>query len=160
MMIVLTALSLPFMTREPISLPPIVSVELIQITDKTNIPFAPKARKIIDKVKKDAVKKKFADRKDKDIDNDGDTDSSDEYLHKKRQAISKKMDEGELPPALKKAIDKKKGKDDEEEVEEGKDKIKYRGNLKDLTAMKEDFMIIIEKYGLDQVKTIINSIEK
>ena len=53
MMIVLTALSLPFMTREPISLPPIVSVELIQITDKTNIPFAPKARKIIDKVKKD-----------------------------------------------------------------------------------------------------------
>ena len=70
------------------------------------------------------------------------------------------MDEGELPPALKKAIDKKKGKDDEEEVEEGKDKIKYRGNLKDLKAMKEDFMIIIEKYGLDQVKTIINSIEK
>ena len=50
MMIVLTALSLPFMTREPISLPPIVSVELIQITDKTNIPFAPKARKILDKV--------------------------------------------------------------------------------------------------------------
>ena len=53
MMIVLTALSLPFMTREPISLPPIVSVELIQITDKTNIPFAPKARKIIDKVKEE-----------------------------------------------------------------------------------------------------------
>ena len=53
MMIILTALSLPFMTREPISLPPIVSVELIQITDKTNIPFAPKARKILDKVKKE-----------------------------------------------------------------------------------------------------------
>tara|TARA_A100001011_G_C14249747_1_gene817296 strand:+ start:388 stop:1197 length:810 start_codon:yes stop_codon:yes gene_type:complete len=53
MMIIVTALSLPFMTREPISLPPIVSVELIQISDKTQIPFAPKARKIIDKVKKD-----------------------------------------------------------------------------------------------------------
>tara|TARA_B100000965_G_C19504478_1_gene718989 strand:+ start:74 stop:883 length:810 start_codon:yes stop_codon:yes gene_type:complete len=53
MMIILTALSLPFMTRDPISLPPIVSVELIQISDKTQIPFAPKARKIIDKVKKD-----------------------------------------------------------------------------------------------------------
>ena len=52
-MVVLTALSLPFMTREPITLPPIVSVELIQISDKTNIPFAPKARKIIDKVKKE-----------------------------------------------------------------------------------------------------------
>ncbi len=52
-MIVLTALSLPFMTREPVSLPPIVSVELIQISDKTNIPFAPKARKIIEKVKEE-----------------------------------------------------------------------------------------------------------
>ena len=31
----------------------------------------------------------FEDREDKDIDNDGDTDDSDEYLHKKRQAISK-----------------------------------------------------------------------
>ena len=30
---------------------------------------------------------------DKDIDNDGDTDDSDEYLHKKRQAISKAMKE-------------------------------------------------------------------
>ena len=31
----------------------------------------------------------FEDREDKDIDNDGDVDDSDEYLHKKRQAISK-----------------------------------------------------------------------
>ncbi len=47
----ITAMSLPFLTKEPIDLPPIISVELIQITDKTNIPFAPKARKIIEKVK-------------------------------------------------------------------------------------------------------------
>ena len=50
-MILLTVLSLPFMLREPVDLPPIVSVELIQITEKTNIPFAPKAKKIIEKVK-------------------------------------------------------------------------------------------------------------
>ena len=31
----------------------------------------------------------FEDRDDKDIDNDGDVDSSDKYLHKKRQAITK-----------------------------------------------------------------------
>ena len=48
-MIILTAISLPFMKRSPIDLPPIVSVELIQISDKTNIPYAPKVRKIIDK---------------------------------------------------------------------------------------------------------------
>jgi len=49
----------------------------------------------LDAVQPKAVKKKFKDRKDKDIDNDGDTDSSDEFLHKKRKAISKAMkDEG------------------------------------------------------------------
>ena len=50
--IFLTAMSLPFLTKKPIDLPPIVSIELIQITDKTNIPFAPKAKKIIEEVKK------------------------------------------------------------------------------------------------------------
>ena len=45
----------------------------------------------MDPVNKDAVKKKFDDRKDKDIDNDGDTDSSDKFLHKRRKAISKAM---------------------------------------------------------------------
>ena len=51
-LVLLTILSLPFMLREPIDLTPIVSVELIQITDKTNIPYAPKARKIIEENKK------------------------------------------------------------------------------------------------------------
>ena len=51
-LIFLTAMSLPFLTKKPIDLPPIVSIELIQITDKTNIPFAPKAKKIIEEVKK------------------------------------------------------------------------------------------------------------
>ena len=44
------------MMREPIDLPPIVSVELIEIKDKTYIPFAPKARKIIEKVKEEKKK--------------------------------------------------------------------------------------------------------
>ena len=56
-MIFLTILSLPFMLREPIDLPPIVSVELIQISDKTNIPYAPKARKIIEETKKKEEKR-------------------------------------------------------------------------------------------------------
>ncbi len=51
LLIIITALSLPFLAKKPIDLPPIVSIELIQITDQTNIPFAPKAKKIIEKVK-------------------------------------------------------------------------------------------------------------
>ena len=51
----------------------------------------------MDKVDPKAVKKKFADRKDKDIDNDGDVDSSDKYLHKRRKAISKAGDKEDEP---------------------------------------------------------------
>ena len=51
LLIIITAMSLPFLAKKPIDLPPIVSVELIQIMEKTNIPFAPKAKKIIEKVK-------------------------------------------------------------------------------------------------------------
>ena len=47
----------------------------------------------MDKVQPKAVKKKFVDRKDKDIDNDGDEDESDEYLHKRRKAISKALED-------------------------------------------------------------------
>ena len=50
-LIFITAMSLPFLAKKPIEIPPIVSVELIQIAEKTNIPFAPKAKKIIEKVK-------------------------------------------------------------------------------------------------------------
>jgi len=66
----------------------------------------------LDAVQPKAVKKKFADRKDKDIDNDGDTDDSDEYLHNRRKTVSKAVkgkvkDEGNaFGMALKAAKDK------------------------------------------------------
>ena len=50
-LIFITAMSLPFLAKKPLDIPPIVSVELIQIAEKTNVPFAPKAKKIIEKVK-------------------------------------------------------------------------------------------------------------
>ena len=84
----------------------------------------------LDKVNPDAVKKKFDDRKDKDIDNDGDTDSTDRYLHKRRAAISKAMKED-------------LGKEDEPKVQKIIGKLKkasdaHAGQAKDLEkAMKE-----------------------
>ena len=50
--ILIAAKSLPFLSKKPIDLQPIISIELIQITDKTNIPFALKAKKVIEKIKK------------------------------------------------------------------------------------------------------------
>ena len=52
LIIIIATMSLPFLVKKPIDLPPIISIDLIQITDKTNIPFAPKAKKIIEEVKK------------------------------------------------------------------------------------------------------------
>jgi hypothetical protein len=62
----------------------------------------------LDAVQPKAVKKKFDDRKDKDIDNDGDTDDSDEYLHNRRKTVSKavKGEGNAFGMALKAAKDK------------------------------------------------------
>ena len=49
-------MSLPFVAKKPLDLPPLISVELIQISEKTNIPFAPKAKKIIEKIKEEEKK--------------------------------------------------------------------------------------------------------
>ena len=53
--------------------------------------------------------KKFKDRKDKDIDNDGDVDDSDEYLHNRRAKVDNEIDGGEKPADN--ADDDKKKKD-------------------------------------------------
>ena len=95
----------------------------------------------LDKVQPKAVKKKFKDRKDKDIDNDGDVDSSDKFLHKRRKAVSKavskdenadegpdedeKSDDKDDKPADKKADDtpaekKATKKKDDKDIDSGK----------------------------------------
>ena len=87
--------------------------------------------KKLDPVNPTAVKKKFDDRKDKDIANDGDVDSTDKYLHKRRKAISKAVKKDEAyggvagmasyDPTLKK---KKNGN--------------VRENVKDIAMMMRD----------------------
>ena len=61
----------------------------------------------LDKVDPKAVKKKFKDRKDRDLDNDGDEDGSDEYLHKRRKEISKAIAKGEQKEATEADFSKK-----------------------------------------------------
>ena len=71
---------------------------------------AAKKQEGLDAVNPKALKKKFDDRKDKDINNDGDVDDSDEYLHNRRKTVSKAVkskDEGNaFGMALKAAKDK------------------------------------------------------
>ena len=53
-------------------------------------------KKKLDPVDKDELDGTHADRDDKDIDNDGDADDTDKFLHKKRKAISKAVAADEM----------------------------------------------------------------
>jgi len=61
--------------------------------ERSKIEIGKGKNEAMDPVDPKALKGKHKDRKDKDIDNDGDVDKSDEYLHKRRQAVSKAMKE-------------------------------------------------------------------
>ena len=54
--ILLSIFTFPFIAKKPLDISPLVSIELIQISDTTNIPYAPKAKKIIEKIKKENEK--------------------------------------------------------------------------------------------------------
>ena len=60
-----------------------------------------KQREAMDPVDKKELKGKHADRDDKDIDNDGDADASDEYLHNRRKAVSKATGKESLAARIK-----------------------------------------------------------
>lgn len=72
-------------------------------------------KKHMDPVNPKALKKDFDDRKDKDIDNDGDVDKSDSYLHNRRKAIKKAMKKDEAKHGMKK--DKMNGSKDDIDTE-------------------------------------------
>jgi hypothetical protein len=67
---------------------------MVMRRDRPKIEIGKGKNESLDPVDQKALKGKHSDRKDKDIDNDGDVDSSDEYLHKRRKAVSKAMKEG------------------------------------------------------------------
>jgi len=80
----------------------------------------------LDAVQPDAVKKKFKDRKDKDIDNDGDVDSSDKFLHKRRKAVSKAIkSQGEsimsVAESVRQMWDEAAKKNEAQDMEQDKD---------------------------------------
>ena len=99
----------------------------------------------LDAVQPKAVKKKFKDRKDKDIDNDGDVDDSDRFLHKRRKAISKAISKDEEGNAFGKAVMSAKEKGDKEFVFAGK-KYKVEQEMKKMKE-KEKAKSPIEVHG-------------
>lgn len=76
--------------NESIARNPLGLKEVFQEAIMERVALALEAKKL-DKVNPDALKGDFEDREDKDIDNDGDVDDSDEYLHNRRKTIMKAM---------------------------------------------------------------------
>ena len=110
----------------------------------------------LDPVNKDAVKKDFKNRKDKDIDNDGDVDSTDKYLHKRRAAISKATSEAVMPDDKGEKINQmkhQKAKEGEKEIVKLKedDMAKFHQMQKDGKSAEQ----IAKALGLD-----LNSVKK
>jgi hypothetical protein len=106
LMIILTALSLPFMMRSPIDLPPILSVDLIQITDKTSIPFAAKATEILEKIKKEEeerVVSKQAPPSEKKKEKPDRIPLPDDVNKEKKQIIKKKQNPEEIKDEIRQA---------------------------------------------------------
>ena len=101
-----------------------------------------------DPVDKKELTKSFEKRKDKDIDNDGDTDSSDEYLHKRRKAISKAMKEEVLDEAQKLFMFKTKQEADKK-AKEIKGKVIELGP-KNFAVVTKD-LTVIEEVELDEL---------
>ena len=100
-MIILTALSLPFMIKKPVDLPPILSVELIQISDKTNIPFAPKAAEIIEKIKEEKrVVSEQAPPSAKKKEKPDKIPLPDDLKKKEKEIIKKKQNPEEIEPQI------------------------------------------------------------
>ena len=105
-MIILTALSLPFMMRSPIDLPPILSVDLIQITDKTSIPFAAKAAKTLEKIKKkeeDRVVSEQAPPSEKKKEKPDRIPMPEDLNKEKKQLVKKKQNPKEVKDEIRQA---------------------------------------------------------
>lgn len=150
-----TIFALPFVAKKPLELMPIVSVELIQISEKTNIPYAPKAAKIIEKAKNDNKKllseqappKEIKKEKKKQVKFDNQKDEIDLSKSKKVPVPEKKQDKvklekSEAVPLPDKKLEKIETKQETEQQ-----------------PSKEDKKIIVEKEKRKKIEKIIENDE-
>ena len=143
---VISFVAIPFVAKKPLDIPPIVSVELIQIAEQTNIPYAPKASKIIEKIKKDNQKllseqappKKVKKDKKKEVLIEDKNEKISKLASKKTPTINKKdnnlkeekLDAVPLPDKEKQIIETKEEKNQKPSKEINDENIKKIVKLK------------------------------
>jgi hypothetical protein len=113
-------------------------------------------KKKMDKVDADELKGSHADRDDKDIDNDGDADKSDEYLHNRRKAVKAAItkEEIEMDEAKKMSISAK-------QIKAALSSAKAQAKPKDQVSLKKaPFDIPKESVEVERSWTILNRIQE
>ncbi len=157
--IMLSIFTLPFIAKKPIDVPPLVSVELIEIGKITNIPYAPKAKKIIEKAKKENEKltseqappKKIKKEKNKKVNLDKKNEKIKEIASKKAPTPKnkvKKVKKEKLESIALPDQEKKKVQLEEEKMQKPSKKPKKE---KDVKNIKETIKPNIEDSKVKQV---------
>jgi len=157
--IMLSIFTLPFIAKKPIDVPPLVSVELIEIGKITNIPYAPKAKKIIEKAKKENEKltseqappKKIKKEKNKKVNLDKKNEKIKEIASKKAPTPKnkvKKVKKEKLESIALPDQEKKKVQLEEEKMQKPSKKPKKE---KDIKNIKETIKPNIEDSKVKQV---------
>jgi len=155
----LSIFTLPFIAKKPIDVPPLVSVELIEIGKITNIPYAPKAKKIIEKAKKENEKltseqappKKIKKEKNKKVNLDKKNEKIKEIASKKAPTPKnkvKKVKKEKLESIALPDQEKKKVQLEEEKMQKPSKKPKKE---KDIKNIKETIKPNIEDSKVKQV---------
>ena len=114
-----------------------------------------KEQEKMDKVNKVALGKKFKDRKDKDIDNDGDVDASDKYLHKRRKAVSKAISKENFE------VGTKERRDHTIETTPGQSKEDFEKQVEVMHKKKNSMREALAKmWGIDEGKNPFDNVKE
>jgi hypothetical protein len=116
-------------------------------------------KKKLDPVDKDELKGDHDDRDDKDIDNDGDTDKSDVYLHNRRKAISKASKGKEVETT--ESVEEAKKVITAKQIKNALSSAKAQAKPKDQVSLKKaPFDIPKESFDVDSLLAIFEELEE
>ena len=116
-------------------------------------------KKKLDPVDKDELKGDHDDRKDKDIDNDGDTDKSDVYLHNRRKTISKASKDKEVETT--ESVEEAKKVITAKQIKNALSSAKAQAKPKDQVSLKKaPFDIPKESFDVDSLLAIFEKLEE
>ena len=117
-------------------------------------------KEAMDPVDQGELKGSHADRKDKDINNDGKVTGTDKYLHKRRKAVSKAVKKGEDTATMNPKMDSGSGKTEQKEAAENQSADKKPEEYVGRDGKKHVRMVPVDKEVIKKESTDMSIREK